>query len=73
MLSLLEKYDNKLDELQEDIEMRDLKIIEYEKDIKSSKDRIKIENIDDKIKFITSMLEKLKHMHYAHRSSEKKG
>jgi hypothetical protein len=30
LLSLLEKYDNKLDELQEDIELRDLKIIEYE-------------------------------------------
>ncbi len=52
-MSLLEKYDNKLDELQEDIEIRDLKIIEYEKDIKSSKDRIKIDNMDEKINFIT--------------------
>jgi ppGpp synthetase/RelA/SpoT-type nucleotidyltranferase len=72
LLSLLEKYDTKLDELQEDIEMRDLKIIEYEKDFTSSKDRIKIDNMDDKIKFITTMLEKLKHMHHAHKSSEKK-
>jgi len=69
---LLEKYDNKLDELQEDIEMRDLKIIEYEKDITSSKDRIKIDNMDEKIRFITQMLEKLKHIHNQHKSSEKK-
>jgi hypothetical protein len=45
--------------------MRDLKIIEYEKDITESKDRIKIDNMDEKIKFITSMLEKLKHIHHA--------
>jgi hypothetical protein len=52
LLSLLEKYDNKLDELQEDLEIRDLKIIEYEKDFTNSRDKIKIESIEDKIKFI---------------------
>ena len=64
MLSLLEKYDNKLEELQEDLEMRDLKIIEYERDLDlPSGERIKIESIEDKIKFITSMLDRLREMH----------
>lgn len=63
LLSLLEKYDNKLDELQEDLELRDLKIIEYEKDITDSTDKIKIESLEDKIKFITQMLDKLREMH----------
>jgi hypothetical protein len=62
-LSLLEKYDNKLDELQEDLEIRELKIIEYEKDMSESQDKIKIESIEDKINFITNMLERLKEMH----------
>ena len=30
LLTLLEKYDNKLDEMQEDIEIKELKIFEYE-------------------------------------------
>ena len=30
LLTLLEKYDNKLDEMQEDIENKELKIFEYE-------------------------------------------
>ena len=63
LLSLLEKYDNKLDELQEDLEIRELKIIEYEKDMTESQDKIKIESIEDKINFITNMLERLKEMH----------
>jgi hypothetical protein len=53
-----------LDELQEDLEMRDLKIIEYERDLDlPSGERIKIESIEDKIKFITSMLDRLREMH----------
>jgi len=64
LLSLLEKYDNKLDELQEDLELRDLKIIEYERDLDlPSDERIKIESVEEKIKFITGMLEKLREMH----------
>lgn len=31
LLNLLEKYDNKLDELQEDNELKDMKIFEYER------------------------------------------
>ena len=31
LLSLLEKYDQKLDELQEDNELKDMKIFEYER------------------------------------------
>lgn len=31
LLSLLEKYDNKLDELQEDNEFKDMKLFEYER------------------------------------------
>lgn len=63
MLSLLEKYDAKLDELQEDLEIRDLKIIEYEKDLKSSSEKLKIDSLEDKIRFITQMLDKLRKMH----------
>ena len=65
MLSLLEKYDNKLDELQEDLEIRELKIIEYEKDIgtKSVSKIIKVETVEEKIKFISQMLEKLRDIH----------
>ena len=59
-MSLLEKYDNKLDELQEDLEIRDLKIIEYERDLKNSCDRIKIDSIEEKISFITQMLDRLR-------------
>ncbi len=72
MLSLLEKYDNKLDELQEDLEMRDLKIIEYERDLPDvpGEERIKIESIEDKIKFITGMLDKLRQMHNAQKQEE---
>ena len=72
MLSLLEKYDNKLDELQEDLEMRDLKIIEYERDLPDvpGEERIKIESIENKIKFITGMLEKLREMHNAQKQEE---
>lgn len=65
LLSLLEKYDNKLDELQEDLEIRELKIIEYEKDMSESKDKIKIESLEEKIQFITAMLGRLKDMHEA--------
>jgi hypothetical protein len=67
---LLEKYDNKLDELQEDLELRDLKIIEYEKDIRDSHDKIRIESLEDKINFIAQMLEKLKEMHNNQRQEE---
>lgn len=68
---MLEKYDNKLDELQEDLEMRDLKIIEYERDLDlPSGERIKIESIEDKIKFITSMLDRLREMHNTQKQEE---
>lgn len=60
LLSLLEKYDNKLDELQEDLEIRELKIIEYEKE---GSNKIKVETLEEKIKFITAMLARLKDMH----------
>ena len=61
---MLEKYDNKLDELQEDLEIRDLKIIEYERDLDlPSGERIKIESVEEKIKFITTMLDRLREMH----------
>jgi hypothetical protein len=60
LLSLLEKYDNKLDELQEDLEIRDLKINEYEKDMQNSQDRIKTETVEDKIRFLQQMIERLR-------------
>lgn len=70
MLSLLEKYDNKLDELQEDLEIRDLKIIEYERDLAGSTEKIKIESIEDKIKFITQMLDRLREIHNSQRRDD---
>ena len=45
------------------MEIRELKIIEYEKDLTESHDKIKIESIEDKIQFITSMLGRLREMH----------
>ena len=56
LLSFLEKYDTKLDELQEELEFKDLKIIDYEQDKSSSTGKIKIDSIEDKIKFIIQML-----------------
>jgi hypothetical protein len=49
---LLEKYDNKLDELQEDNEMKDMKIFEYERNHLGDRPQIKIESIEDKVKFL---------------------
>lgn len=40
MLALLEKYDNKLDELQEDNELKDMKIFEYERQSLGEKPKI---------------------------------
>ena len=47
-MNLLEKYDNKLDEMQEDIEIKELKIYEYELE-KPSQDRIRFESVEEKI------------------------
>ena len=56
LLTLLEKYDNKLDEMQEDIEIKELKIFEYEKD-KDSNEKIKFESVEEKIQFLVKMLQ----------------
>lgn len=51
--------------------MRDLKIIEYERDLDlPSGERIKIESIEDKIRFITSMLDRLREMHNTQKQEE---
>lgn len=52
--------------------MRDLKIIEYERDLPDvpGEERIKIESIEDKIKFITGMLDKLRQMHNEQKQEE---
>jgi hypothetical protein len=60
---LLEKYDNKLDEMQEDIEVKELKIYEYEKNIENSEDKIKFESVEEKIKFLVKMLHHLREIH----------
>ena len=60
-----------MDELQEDLELRDLKIIEYERGLElPSEERIRIESVEDKIKFITGMLEKLREMHNSQKQEE---
>ena len=52
LLTLLEKYDNKLDELQEDNELKDMKIFEYERQHLGDRPKIRIESIEDKVKFL---------------------
>jgi len=52
LLNLLEKYDNKLDELQEDNELKDMKIFEYERQHLGDKPKIKIESIEEKVRFL---------------------
>ena len=49
--------------MQEEMEFKDLKIIEYEQDKTSSTGKIKLESIEEKIKFIISMLNKLREIH----------
>ena len=63
LLSLLEKYDNKLDELQEDNELKDMKIFEYERKHLGERPKIQIEAIEDKIKFLVQVLGRLKVMY----------
>ena len=63
MLTLLEKYDNKLDELQEDNELKDMKIFEYERQHLGDRPKIRIESIEDKVKFLVQVLKRLKTMY----------
>lgn len=63
MLNLLEKYDNKLDELQEDNELKDMKIFEYEQDYLKDRPKIKIESIEEKVRFLVQVLHRLKIMY----------
>ncbi len=60
LLNLLEKYDNKLDELQEDNELKDMKIFEYERVHLGDRPQIHIESIEDKIKFLVQVLKRLR-------------
>jgi hypothetical protein len=59
----LEKYDNKLDELQEDNELKDMKIFEYERVHLGDKPKIRIESIEDKVKFLIQVLKRLREMY----------
>ena len=63
LLALLEKYDNKLDELQEDNELKDMKIFEYERQSLGDKPKIQIEAIEDKVKFLVQVLHRLRKMY----------
>lgn len=63
LLNLLEKYDNKLDELQEDNELKDMKIFEYERVHLGDRPKIKIESIEDKVKFLVMVLKRLRVMY----------
>ena len=63
LLNLLEKYDNKLDELQEDNELKDMKIFEYERLHLGDRPKIKIESIEDKVKFLVMVLKRLRVMY----------
>lgn len=48
----MEKYDYKLDELQEDNELKDMKIFEYERAMTTEKPKIRIESIEEKVRFL---------------------
>ena len=63
LLSLLEKYDNKLDELQEDNELKDMKIFEYERQHLGDRPKIRIESIEDKVKFLVQVMKRLRDMY----------
>jgi hypothetical protein len=63
LLNLLEKYDNKLDELQEDNELKDMKIFEYESTFVKDKPKIKLESIEEKVRFLVQVLHRLKCMY----------
>ena len=63
LLSLLEKYDNKLDELQEDNEMKDMKIFEYERVHLGDRPHINIESIEEKVKFLVQVLKRLRDLY----------
>jgi hypothetical protein len=63
LLNLLEKYDYKLDELQEDNELKDMKIFQYERDYLKDKPKIKIESIEEKVRFLVQVLHRLKCMY----------
>jgi len=60
---LLEKYDNKLDELQEDNELKDMKIFEYERVHLGDRPHIHIESIEDKVKFLVQVLGRLRDLY----------
>lgn len=60
LLNLLEKYDYKLDELQEDNELKDMKIFEYERSMTDEKPKIKLDSIEDKVRFLVQVLHRLK-------------
>ena len=70
LLNLLEKYDNKLDELQEDNELKDMKIFEYERLHLGDRPKIRIESIEDKVKFLIQVLKRLREM-YLHDANER--
>ena len=59
----MEKYDLKLDELQEDNEVKDMKIFQYERDHLGDKPKIKIESIEEKVRFLIQVLRRLKNMY----------
>ena len=48
--------------MQEDIEIKELKIYEYEVE-KPSEERIKFESVEEKIQFLVQMLQRLRDMH----------
>lgn len=59
----MEKYDNKLDELQEDNELKDMKIFEYERQHLGDRPKIRIESIEDKVKFLVQVMRRLRDMY----------
>ena len=52
-----------MDELQEDNEFKDMKLFEYERQHLGERPPIKIESIEEKVRFLVQVLHKLKKMY----------
>lgn len=62
LLTLLEKYDEKLDELQEAAQLKELQVLELHQRCGIELPEIPTETMEQKIDFLKMMLEKLQNM-----------
>ena len=58
LMNVLEKYDNQITEMKEELEVKDLKINAYEERLENKSDVICIDELEERILFLVSVLEK---------------